>query len=317
MDLSKSFDLNEKSEAFLFPAGKSYFKAFELPSSPRPFYLLIRSYMLGDQLTTAYILFPHILTLDEKFRIVRSTTPEGLRLKKGGVFEIWKETMGGLKQNMNLIWKIEGHLSFTEEYGNEKYLVLTTTESLLEEKLSIPYRILLPTRLFGIVTAIPTPFTNVAMVPASPAGHLNISIFPGVLQNIVVINHNEKAYAVFTMLADDDSQEFKGKENVVVASMDDVKKNPGKYISSYIEKNEYEGFNIDEGVIKLLMKFPAFPIGVTWNGGIAFTYNDYEYAKTTYQQYKADSEKYERLRGKTSGTDPLDPAGHLVPLLGR
>ena len=34
-------------------------------------------------------------------------------------------------------------------------------------------------------------------------------------------------------------------------------------------------------------------------------------------KHKADTEEYERLRGKTPGADPLDIAGRSGPFLGR
>jgi hypothetical protein len=59
---SKSFKLNEESEAFLFNTGKSYFKAFEIPQAGYPYHFLVKSYMLGGDIRNAYILIPYVLT---------------------------------------------------------------------------------------------------------------------------------------------------------------------------------------------------------------------------------------------------------------
>lgn len=79
---SRSFDLNEGSKYFLFTTGKSYFKAFEIPQDGYPFHLLIKSYMLGEHITEGHIFYPYLIILNEKFKVIRSTIPHCLNLKK-------------------------------------------------------------------------------------------------------------------------------------------------------------------------------------------------------------------------------------------
>jgi len=55
---TKSFDLNETSPAYQFLTGKSISKAFLLPLSSYPYVVTISSYMLGDNIDSAYIFFP-------------------------------------------------------------------------------------------------------------------------------------------------------------------------------------------------------------------------------------------------------------------
>ena len=84
---SKSFNINKDSPAFLFDTGKSYFKAFGLPQHSYPYRVVIKSYMLGDHIDKAYILFPQILTLNKNFELIRLSSPQIFRLKKSGFFE--------------------------------------------------------------------------------------------------------------------------------------------------------------------------------------------------------------------------------------
>ena len=90
-----------------------------------------------------------------------------------------------------------------------------------------------------------------------------------------------------------------------------------QYVSSRIIKNEYPGSGAVEGLVELLKKYPQTPFAITWNGGIALTGNDYRHARSTYNKYTADPAEYERTRVRDPRGDPVNPAGHLGPLLGR
>lgn len=169
---SQSFDLNEKSDAFLFATGKSYFKAFELPQGQYPFQVLIKSYIIGDHIASAYIFHPHILTLNEKYDVVRSTDSSSFCFKKSGFWETLKETRGVQRI-------LEGFVSFTEENSNEKYLVILTTESLLQKKIHENYRTIIPIILPGMVMALPG-MKATATIPASPVGHVKVTVIRGI-----------------------------------------------------------------------------------------------------------------------------------------
>lgn len=164
---SKSFDLNDKSPAFAFDTGKSYFKAFRLPPYAIPYRIVLRSYMLGDSVDSAYILCPQVIFLDEKFATVRSTDYRFLRLTKAGFFETAGETWG-------LMWKLEGEIEVAEANRNEKYMIIFTTDTLLAAKTSISTWRTVPIVLPGLVTAIPTHKEEV-LVPHSPVGRISLS----------------------------------------------------------------------------------------------------------------------------------------------
>lgn len=92
--------------------------------------------------------------------------------------------------------------------------------------------------------------------------------------------------------------------------------NPDAHIKGRIVKDEYPGFRVPAGIVELLRKYPGNPIGLTWNGGVAITQNDYNYAMRLYENYKANPAAYERTRNRDPRADPIHPKGHLGPLLG-
>lgn len=165
---SKSFDLNNKSPAFAFDTGKSYFKAFRLPPYVHPYRIVVRSYMLGDTVDSAYILCPQAIFLNEKFETVRRTDYRFLKLATAGFVEISRETWG-------LGWKLEGEIAVGDANRDERYLVVYTTAELLGARTSVSTWRAVPIILPGFVTAIPTGKEEV-LVPHSPVGRVNVSL---------------------------------------------------------------------------------------------------------------------------------------------
>lgn len=162
------FDLGAGSPAFAFDTGKSYFRAFELPPAVRSYSVRIQSFMMGDHINSAYLFFPHVVTLDARFGVVRSLAPEAFELRRASYAETAAETWG-------LPWKLEGSVRFDAENRAERYLVVLTTDELLGRSTSTETLRIVPVILPGIVTAIPTTKEQVA-VPHTPAGHLNVSV---------------------------------------------------------------------------------------------------------------------------------------------
>jgi hypothetical protein len=163
---SKSFDLNEKSPAYQFLTGKSYFKAFLLPQSSYPYVVTVTSYMVGDTIDSAYIFCPRVITLYEDREPIRSTDPNNLKLIRAGFFETLKET-GGIR------YKLEVELPFTENNKTEKYLIVLTTSELLRAKTSLSTLRTIPIIFPGVVGVVPVG-TEEVLIPHSPAGHIKI-----------------------------------------------------------------------------------------------------------------------------------------------
>jgi maltose operon protein len=166
---STGFNLDANSPAYQFDTGKSFFKAFVLPEWSFPYHLSIRSYMLGDHIDSAYILYPQIVTLNDDYGVVRSTDPRVFRLKKAGFTETAKQTWG-------LMYKLEGHISFTDENKTERYLIVLTTDELLKARTSTSTWRTVPIIFPGIVGVIPIGKYEV-LVPHSPVGRISISLF--------------------------------------------------------------------------------------------------------------------------------------------
>jgi hypothetical protein len=163
----KSFDLDAGSPAYRFNSGKSYFRAFSLPQGPYPYRVTVRSYIIGDNLKSAYIFYPQLITLDANRKLVRSTGPETFTLQRAGYFETAQETAG-------LQYKLEGGLNFTDNSRDERFLVVLTTDQLLKEKTSVSTTRDEPMLNFITVTSE----MGEAQVPHAPAGRVSISVSP-------------------------------------------------------------------------------------------------------------------------------------------
>lgn len=137
----------------------------------------------------------------------------------------------------------------------------------------------------------------------------------------VLIDRTEQAYTVYAGIQENKIGEVKAKlldapQGVTLVTWETFIQNSDEYVKSQIVKDEYPESRTIAGVVELVRKFPGTPIGLTWNGGIAITYNDYQHAKRIYEQYKADPASYERSRNRDPRADPVNPKGHLGPLLG-
>lgn len=160
-----SFELEAKSDLYGFDTGKSYFKAFELPPYSSPYRLIVKSYMQGDHINTAYIFSPHILTLDSEYKLVRSLGKGLFKLKK-----TYTETWG-------LPFKHEGAIEFREENAGERYVVIMTTDELLGMNSYVDSLRFVPLIMPGFVGALPMG-KEIKIVPHSPAGEVKLGIEP-------------------------------------------------------------------------------------------------------------------------------------------
>jgi len=181
---SKSFDLvGGKSPAYQFGTGKSYFKAFLLPQKGYPYKFRISSYQVGDSYRP-YVFFPHILTLDENFRVKRSTDPKTFRFKTSGMIE-------RIKNPHTLKYKLEGEICFTEENSAEKYLIVLTTEELIlattplsvKQAKGLPYYQPRDAMDAAFLLTLGLIWMNlskeeVMMVEHSPSGRIHVSLIP-------------------------------------------------------------------------------------------------------------------------------------------
>lgn len=140
-------------------------------------------------------------------------------------------------------------------------------------------------------------------------------------EDLVMIDNSLDAYTVYAGIPKNKKEavknELKGtQDSIFLIPWDEFSQNEGKYIRSRIIKNEYPESRTIKGIIELVKKYPGTPIGLTWNGGIAITRNDYQHSIKTYNTYLRNPDAYEQIRIRDPRADPVKPEWHLGPLLG-
>jgi len=137
--------------------------------------------------------------------------------------------------------------------------------------------------------------------------------------DVVLIDHGDPAYTVFAGLPAEKGEEIKAKLKGLPAELvtfQEFAHGRAKFIGERIVVDEYKGLRADEGIVELVRKYPGTPFGITWNGGIAFTRMDYQFTKRQFAIYSKDPDEYRRNRNLDPAADPVNPMGHLRPLLG-
>lgn len=137
----------------------------------------------------------------------------------------------------------------------------------------------------------------------------------------VVIDPSQKHVTVFVgvpkALSDDIQaklrQEVARREGSRLVDWEAFKRDAARHVAQYIRRNDYPEIDIAQGLTALLERFAGASFGLTWNGGLAFTYNDFVYAERTYGQYL--NQPGATLREADRRRDPVHPLNHLEPLL--
>ena len=135
----------------------------------------------------------------------------------------------------------------------------------------------------------------------------------------VVIDRSEPAFIVFTgipkTLDEKKIEEIKmkvsGKETLTMLSWPEFLVRVDEYARSVMLRNDYPNIRVVDGIVCLVasQQGTGAPWGLTWNGCIALTFNDYQHARRSYQSYKKNPADYEALRDPRA--DPVHPGGHL------
>lgn len=135
--------------------------------------------------------------------------------------------------------------------------------------------------------------------------------------NVVLVDTSEPAYTLFIAVSPQHLAQLKESvpAQIEIVHWQQFLAATDRYVASRIIEDEYPGSGAVEGIIELLEKYPGMLFSITWNGGIAFTKNEYEYAKSTYITYTTDAADYERTRIKDPLADPVNPSEHLGSLL--
>lgn len=138
----------------------------------------------------------------------------------------------------------------------------------------------------------------------------------------VFIDARQDAYVVFQGVSEGTSplarQEMAGYatlENVSLMSWVQFRDNVQRLIAARIVKNEYPGPRTALGVLAVLKSRPGRPIAVTWNGGVAVSFFDFQHAVEAYEAYLEDPPGYEQNRAREGDDDPLDPDRQIKAML--
>ena len=137
--------------------------------------------------------------------------------------------------------------------------------------------------------------------------------------DIVLIDQSDPSYTVYVGLPANRSEEVTTKvanKPVQLVSFKEFADLPAKFIGERIVIDEYAGSRAQEGIVELVRKYPETPFGITWNGGIAYTRMDYQFAKRQFENYSKNPEEHRRTRTANQKADPVHPMSHLHPLLG-
>jgi len=136
----------------------------------------------------------------------------------------------------------------------------------------------------------------------------------------VVIDRTKPAYSVFAGISDERLEEIRPQlaesESIEILSWEEFEKDSAKHVKKSVVRNEYPSVNITAGIVVAMQRLEGAPIGVTWNGGIAFTYQDYQFAKKLHEKFQVDEAQYERTRSLDPREDPLNPRIQFQGLLG-
>lgn len=135
----------------------------------------------------------------------------------------------------------------------------------------------------------------------------------------VVVSQNEPAFIVFTGIPKDiDNGQFEkikqqvsSRETLTMLTWEQFLESVNAYAKSVILRNDYPNVRVVDGIVCLVgsKRGTGAPWGLTWNGGIALTFNDYQHARRTYESYKANPAAYKPIRDPRK--DPVNPGGHL------
>lgn len=86
-----------------------------------------------------------------------------------------------------------------------------------------------------------------------------------------------------------------------------------RQLQASVLRPDYPEYDLARAILCLTRVGPGFPWGVTWNGGIALTENDYAWAEKRYRLYREKPRRYRPMQNQPA--DPNHP-GNFLPMLG-
>lgn len=145
-----------------------------------------------------------------------------------------------------------------------------------------------------------------------------------VTPRLVVVDASQPAYTVFTAvpreLSRTEQQELQAQtefhKGVELMPWPSFLGRRHEIFDTVIAQDDYPGSQVRVGILELLERYPGVPFGLTWNGGVAFTFQDYQYARKTHELFVADPSALGRSAGYMPEQDPLAPMLQFGPMLG-
>ena len=159
LDEPINFRLDKNSESFVFPTGKSYFKAFSLPNKKTPYRIRIKSFALGETIDKAHIFYPQLALLNSRFIVIKQSDPRDFTLMKAGMSETASVNWG------LLMLKLDG--SILDDISDARYLVVYTTKELMGKTSG---------HMAKQIQPIPVPIPRGIMTGALPEGEVPVNI---------------------------------------------------------------------------------------------------------------------------------------------
>ncbi len=138
----------------------------------------------------------------------------------------------------------------------------------------------------------------------------------------IIMDKSQPAYRVFTSVSKNSSnkqiaelEEFvNDNEFILKLETEDFYNNIEDHTFAGIVENQYQSEIISGNLQDFLEKNFNTPIGITWNGGISFTFNDYQEAEQKYQDYLDNPQEYLAKPLPSLKMDPHHPLNHFPPL---
>lgn len=117
------------------------------------------------------------------------------------------------------------------------------------------------------------------------------------------------------------AEQFQGLEKTLterkgsfIVSWQEFKADPTRYVRQFIRRNDYPEVDVVNGLARLIERYEGTEFGLSWNGGLAVTQNDYRHSAQTYRMFLKDPSLPKRLERRA---DPVHPLNHFEPLLAR
>lgn len=139
----------------------------------------------------------------------------------------------------------------------------------------------------------------------------------------VFIDARQAAYVTYQGVAENASLQAREEmasyatlEGISVVPWAEFRDRAQDFVAKGIVKNEYPGAGTALGILAVLKANPGRPIAVTWNGGIATSFFDFQLAVETLEAYQENAETYEKSRAEAAQDDPLNPDVQIRAMLG-